>query len=144
MQVWLEEPSRFASATILSAPILDEADTRAFLRRFMPAHALERVFGPPGSSFGIDPYVALGDETSLAGSRLLFGAARNDRGGIKASNRAFHRHLEERGVPHGFVEFSGGHGWTTWARVFPFVLCVQLDPGCKMAAPAAWTLNLAE
>ena len=31
-----------------------------------------------------------------------------------ADNRAFHRRLEESGVPHTFVEFPGSHGWGYW------------------------------
>ena len=31
-----------------------------------------------------------------------------------ADNRAFHRRLEELGVPHTFSEFSGAHGWGYW------------------------------
>jgi enterochelin esterase-like enzyme len=115
MQMWLREPARFGSATILSAPILDEADTRAFLQRFLPPRVLERVFGRPG---------------------LIFGAARHDRRGILESNANFHRHLAAASVPHRFLEFPGGHGWRAWAKVFPFALCHQLDDACSMRAPA--------
>ena len=135
MQMWLHDPSRFASATILSAPILDEADTRAFLSRFLPARVLERAFGKPGSGAGKDPYVVLSSAEALQGSRLVFGAARNDRRGILGSNEAFHRELERDGVPHRFIAFPGGHGWSTWARVFPWALCHQLDAKCSMRAP---------
>jgi enterochelin esterase-like enzyme len=135
MQMWLDDPSRFASATIVSAPILDEADTRAFLRRFVPPQALQAVFGPPGSNVGTDPYAALTDPAALEGSRLLFGAAEHDRGGILESNRAFHRHLKSHGVPHRFVVFKGGHGWRAWARVFPYALCIHLDPSCTLPPP---------
>ena len=31
-----------------------------------------------------------------------------------ADNRAFHRRLEELGVPHTFLEFPGSHGWGYW------------------------------
>lgn len=135
MQMWLHEPGRFASATILSAPILDEADTRAFLSRFLPQRVLEAAFGKPGSGAGKDPYVVLTRAESLQGSRLLFGAARNDRRGILRSNEAFHRKLEASGVPHEFIVFPGGHGWSTWGRVFPWALCRQLDPKCTMSPP---------
>jgi enterochelin esterase-like enzyme len=136
MQMWLREPARFGSATILSAPILDEADTRAFLQRFLPPRVLERAFGRPGSGAGTDPYVALSSASALHGSRLIFGAARNDRGGILRSNEDFHRHLTAAGVPHRFLVFRGGHGWRTWSRVFPFALCHQLEEACKMQVPS--------
>jgi enterochelin esterase-like enzyme len=118
LQMWLHDPTRFASATIISAPILDEEETRRFLRRFMPKRAMQRVFGPPGSGVGVDPYVALRSPEALGGSVLIFGAAERDRGGILASNRRFHAHLEAHGVPHHFAVFPGRHDWSAWAPMF--------------------------
>ncbi len=135
LQMWLSDPARFGSAAILSAPILDEADTRSFLARFVAPGVLERVFGPPGSKVGIDPYTALASAADLRGSRLLFGAARLDRGGILRSNEAFDRRLREAAVPHRFVVFPGNHSWRTWSRVLPWAICWQLAPSCSMRAP---------
>ncbi len=140
LQMWLAEPSRFASATILSAPILNERDTRAFLRRFMSPRAIEHVFGPPGSGAGVDPYVALAGPEATGGSRLLFGAARQDIGGLLASNRRFHEHLAAREVPHRFVTFAGKHRWDAWGPMFVFGLCLQTDPQCPMATPPGYSL----
>lgn len=136
LQMWLADPSRFASMTVLSAPILDEADTRAFLDRFVPKGMLARAFGPPGASVGIDPYVALDGPESLHGARLMFGAARLDHRGIRRSNKAFDRRLDQTKVPHRFIAFAGGHGWRSWSRVLPWTICVQLDPKCTMRARA--------
>lgn len=140
MQVWLDDPTRFASATILSAPILDEADTWEFLRRFVPRRGMERAFGSPGSGSGTDPYVALSTPEGLEGSRLLFGAAHRDLRPILDSNLVFHEHLRTHDVPHRFVQFEGGHGWEAWSRVFPFALCHQLQDACAMATPPPWSV----
>jgi len=135
LQMLLADPQRFGSVAVLSTPILDEADTRAFLSRFVPDGKLEQIFGPPGSKVGIDPYTALAGPADLHGARLLFGAAHRDRGGILASNEAFDRKLDTAAVPHRFVEFPGAHKWRTWSRVIPYVLCVQLDPKCRLPPP---------
>lgn len=140
MQMWLDDPSRFASATILSAPILDEAGIRKFLRKFMSTQAMDRVFGPPGDGIGVDPYQALQDPEALEGSRLTFGAAKHDLGRILDSNEAFHEHLSGRDVPHRFVTFNGGHGWRTWAPVFVFALCQHLAKPCTMQTPSGWAV----
>jgi enterochelin esterase-like enzyme len=136
MQMWLQDPARFGSVAILSAPILDEADTREFLSRFLPPRVIERAFGKPGASSGKDPFAVLRDAEALQGSRLIFGAARNDRRGILHSNDEFHHHLAAASVPHRFLVFAGGHGWTTWARVFPYAICHQLDERCSMRVPS--------
>lgn len=141
MQLWLHERTRFASATLLSAPILNERDTRVFLRHFVSAEALNNVFGPEGKGSGIDPYAVLKSEADLGGTQLLFGAATDDRAGILDSNRAFDRALRERGVPHRLLVFPGKHRWATWAEVFPYALCVQLAPGCTMKAPEGMALE---
>jgi enterochelin esterase-like enzyme len=129
LQMWLAEPARFGSITVLSAPILDEADTRAFLQRFVGRDILERAFGPPGVGVGIDPYAALQQPADLHGSRLSFGAARHDRRGILASNEAFHRRLDAASIPHDFVVFAGTHSWRAWSRVLPYALSRQLGRG---------------
>jgi enterochelin esterase-like enzyme len=134
-QLWLSAREEVGSATLLSAPILREAETRAFLRRFTSEQVVERVFGAPSASRGIDPYAALVGPADLHGSRLIFGAAERDRGEILPSNRAYHALLTERGVPHRFLVFPGRHAWRSWAHVFPYALCLQLSPACGMAAP---------
>jgi enterochelin esterase-like enzyme len=141
LQMWLAAPARFASATIISAPILDEEDTRRFLGRFMSEQAMDSVFGPPGAGGGVDPYTALVAESSLEGSRLIFGAASRDLGLIRESNRAFHRHLESNEVPHRFVVFRGWHAWTSWAGMFVFSLCHQLSDTCAMEVPDGWSVQ---
>jgi S-formylglutathione hydrolase FrmB len=132
MQLWLHERERFASVSILSAPILNERDTREFLRHFVSAQALDQVFGPAGRGIGLDPYAVLSNAEALRGSRLLFGAARDDRAGILDSNRAFHQRLQANAVPHQFVIFPGKHRWSSWAEVFPYALCLSLATRCPL------------
>ena len=141
MQVWLDDPSVFGSASFLSAPILDEKDTRTFLRRFVPDPIVERAFGPPGSGSGKDPYALLQTDADLHGSKLLFGAATRDRGGILQSNDRFSKTLNNRQVDHTFITFTGGHGWPTWSKVFPFALCQHLNETCTMPRSARWEIK---
>jgi enterochelin esterase-like enzyme len=136
MQMWLEKPELFASAALLSGPILDHKNTRAFLRHFLPEAVIERAFGPPGAASGRDPYVALQSAEDLHGSRLLFGAAERDREPILESNRQFDAALNARNVPHTFFTFPGRHGWRAWGTAFPYVLCMQLDPNCALKPPS--------
>jgi enterochelin esterase-like enzyme len=140
IQIWLSDPAQFASATIISAPILDEAGTRAFLGPYMSPEVMARVFGPPASGHGVDPYTRLSSSASLEGSHLIFGAASRDLGQIVESNAAFHEHLKQAGVPHEYVLFSGFHAWTAWAPMFEFSLCHQLQPKCAMPVPQGWTV----
>lgn len=141
LQMWLAHRPEFASATILSAPIFDEADTREFLRRFTSKKAVEKVFGPPGSSAGIDPYRALASDDDREGTKLLFGAAKHDIGGIVHSNERFATHLRRAGVHHTFVVFPGKHRWTTWGAVLPWALCKQLRDDCPLETPKGWTVR---
>ena len=141
MQLWLTDPARFASATLLSAPILDTEGTLAFLDRFMSEKQFLAVFGPPGEGGGTDPYAALGAPADLKGSRLIFGAASNDIGSVLDSHRAFHAHLAGRDIPHRFVEFAGWHRWTSWAPMFVYALCHQLRSSCAMQPPDGWSVE---
>jgi enterochelin esterase-like enzyme len=141
IQMWLAEPARFASATIISAPILGDADTRAFLKPYMDPDIMERVFGPPGSGHGIDPFARLTSRSSLAGSRLIFGAAEHDLGAMAESNAAFHEHLVKAGVPHRFVRFAGFHRWKSWAPMIEFSLCHQLQDQCPLPDPEGWVVE---
>lgn len=126
LQMWLAERERFSSATILSAPILDADEARRFLGRFIPEWRVSDIFGDEDDPRA-DPYAALVSEEDLAGSPLVFGAARRDRVPIVGSNERFHEHLEGRGVPHAYLSFRGRHGWKAWARALPVALGLQLD-----------------
>ncbi|TPV95464.1 MAG: hypothetical protein B7733_09860 [Myxococcales bacterium FL481] len=141
LQMWLSNPEQFASASLLSAPILNEDETRRFLRRFMSKRAIQEVFGPEGDGDGVDPFLELRSADRLGGSRLLFGAATRDVRGVLRSNQAFHTHLREHEVPHQFLTFEGRHAWTSWADVFVHALCHQLQPTCPRPTPAGWAMQ---
>lgn len=139
MQMWLHDPSAFASATLLSAPILNETDTRKFLRRFLPGRIMDRAFGPVGRGDGNDPFVALRADNDRQGSRLTFGAAARDIKGIADSNENYHQHLVRHDVAHRYVSFAGKHRWTSWAPMFVNALCHNLQPECPAPTPPDWT-----
>lgn len=141
LQMWLHDPARFASATILSAPILTEQETFEFLARYMPSKVMLRAFGNPGEGEGTDPYTALDSPEALKGSQLMVGVASRDRRPMLDSNRRFHRHLQEGQIPHHYVEFPGRHGWQAWSAAFVWGLCHQLQESCTMQAPASWTTS---
>ncbi len=141
LQMWLADPGGFASATILSAPILREADIRAFLKPYMSPEIMDRAFGPPGSAHGVDPFAALATPDGLRGSRLIFGAADHDLGAMAEANVAFHDYLAQAGVPHTYVRFPGFHRWTNWAPMIEFGLCQQLQARCPMPDPEGWVIE---
>jgi S-formylglutathione hydrolase FrmB len=75
-------------------------------RRCAASLALRRAEAPT------DPY-------ALAATidRRLLPALRLDCGledGLLEENRAFHRHLEQLGIPHEYAEFPGAHTWDYW------------------------------
>jgi S-formylglutathione hydrolase FrmB len=144
LQMWLAAPGQFGSATLLSAPIFNEAGARGFLKPYMSDDVMQRAFGPPGDGYGVDPYTALASRDSLHGSRLIFGAAAHDLAAMSASNLAFHERLVQAGVPHTYVQFPGFHRWTDWAPMIEFALCHQLQPQCPMPDPQGWVVERVE
>ena len=140
LQIWLAKPAQFGSATIISAPIFNEPEIRAFLRKYMPPDVMERAFGPPGSGHGVDPY-SLHSRADLQGARLVFGAAERDLDAMVESNAAFDARLTEAAVPHRYVRFAGHHRWTAWAPMIEYSLCHQLQPVCPMPDPEGWVVR---
>ncbi|HEX7375289.1 MAG TPA: alpha/beta hydrolase-fold protein [Steroidobacteraceae bacterium] len=144
LQMWLSDPGRFGSATILSAPIFNEEDVRTFLKPYMSPEIMDRAFGPPGSGHGADPYTTLTSRESLHGSRLVFGEAAHDLAAMAESSAAFHQRLTQAGVPHIYVRFPGFHRWTDWAPMIEFSLCHQLQAKCLMPDPPGWVVEQVE
>lgn len=122
---------RFASATVLSAPIFDTDRTMNFLNGgFMRRVPVERIFGPVGPEdrervAASNPFEQLQSAADLHGTRLFLGVGRRDIPGLLPSNREFHRHLVEHDVPHHYAEYRGGHDWRSWSRLFPIALCLH-------------------
>ncbi|RMG95239.1 MAG: hypothetical protein D6705_14020 [Deltaproteobacteria bacterium] len=127
----LDHPEAFGTISVLSAPIFDVDRTMDFLAgKYFRGIPTERIFGTPDRAEveAHNAYARLSSPEALEGRSLLVGAGTRDRRGIAASTAAFHAHLERHGVPHHYLVYRGGHRYRDWAKVFPFVLCVQLRP----------------
>jgi putative tributyrin esterase len=64
---------------------------------------------------GISRSVGVHDPATI--DRTLLPALRLDCGledGLLEENRAFHRHLEQLGIPHEYAECPGAHTWEYW------------------------------
>jgi enterochelin esterase-like enzyme len=141
LQVWLWDPARFGSATIISAPISAAAATRVFQGTDMTPEMMARVYGPLGGGKAFDPFARLVARDSLAGSHILFGTAEHDPGTMIDSNIAFDAHLTQAGIPHRYVRFAGDPRWAAWAPMIEYSLCHQLQPKCSMPDPTGWVVH---
>ena len=120
---------RFASATVLSAPIFNVDTTMNFLDgKVMRGLPVERMFGPPDRAKveANNPFAQLQSAADLHGTQLLLGVGRSDLPGLLRTNREFHEHLEANAVPHHYLEYRGGHGWRSWSQLFPVALCLHM------------------
>ena len=108
IQLALKFPQLFGSAVSHAAAL----DVRRRLARPEVAAEMRRIFGPaPGG--GPNDLYALAEKID----RTLLPARRLDCGleeGLLEENRAFHRHLEQLGIPHEYAEFPGAHTWEYW------------------------------
>jgi putative tributyrin esterase len=104
----LKYPQLFCSAVAHSAAL----DVRRRLERPEGAAEMRRIFGPAPGGGPNDPYVL-----AATMDRRLLPALRLDCGledGLLEENRAFHRHLEQLGIPHEYAECPGAHTWEYW------------------------------
>ncbi len=71
-----------------------------------------RIFGDDPKGSDEDPFALVDqiDHGRLPALRLDCGT--DDF--LLDQNRAFHKHLEERQIPHEYEEFPGGHSWDYW------------------------------
>jgi S-formylglutathione hydrolase FrmB len=104
----LKFPQLFCSAVSHSAAL----DVRRRIERPEVSAEMRRIFGPAPGGGPNDPYAlaATIDRTLLPALRLDCG--RED--GLLEENRAFHRHLEQLGIPHEYAECPGAHTWEYW------------------------------
>jgi putative tributyrin esterase len=104
----LKYPQLFCSAVSHSAAL----DVQRRLERPEVAAEMRRIFGPAPGGGPNDPYAlaATIDRTLLPALRLDCGLE----DGLLEENRAFHRHLEQLGIPHEYAECSGAHTWEYW------------------------------
>lgn len=129
MYTTIHHIDRFASATVLSAPLFDVEQTMRFLSgKMLRGIPVERLFGPPDRAKveRSNPFVRLSAAEDLHGTQLLLGVGRSDLPGLLASNRALHEHLDAHDVPHHYLEYRGGHGWRSWSQIFPVALCLHM------------------
>ena len=104
----LKFPQLFCSAVAHSAAL----DVQRRIERPEVSAEMRRIFGPSPGGGSNDPY-ALAEQID----RTLLPALRIDCGledGLLEENRAFHRHLEQLGIPHEYAEFPGAHTWDYW------------------------------
>jgi putative tributyrin esterase len=104
----LKYPQLFCSAVAHSAAL----DVRRRIERPEIAEEMRRIFGPAPGGGPDDPYAL-----AATMDRRLLPALRLDCGledGLLEENRAFHRHLEQLGIPHEYAEFPGAHTWDYW------------------------------
>jgi enterochelin esterase-like enzyme len=142
----LENLDRFASFTVWSAPIFDVDQVVQFLssnmlQRFGP---FAQIFGPPDREKieQDNAFARLQEAADLRGTRLMIGAGTVDIGRLLKTTKLYHEHLEERGVPHDFVIYKGGHRWVDWARVFPVALCRHmLAEDCELPKSSFYKLE---
>jgi putative tributyrin esterase len=104
----LKYPQLFCSAVSHSAAL----DVQRRLERPEVAAEMRRIFGPAPGGGPNDPYAlaATIDRTLLPALRLDCGLE----DGLLEENRAFHRHLEQLGIPHEYAECPGAHTWEYW------------------------------
>jgi enterochelin esterase-like enzyme len=128
------EHENLASVTSISGPVIDtqrmiELSESFFIGMFVP---VERIWGPIVDRDRLardDLFLAWQSQSDLRGVRLMLAWGTLDRGGLVASNEAFHRHLRERNIEHHTSVFVGGHEWNAWKPVIAEALRVQLGQG---------------
>lgn len=136
----LDHLDRLASMSVWSAPIFTAEKMKEFsegriAQSFLP---VDRVFG----ELTMDrleresPYARIAAPGDLRGTRFLLGMGTVDIFGIPKATRLFQAHLAERGVPHTYVEYKGGHRYADWSRVFPVALCLHLTDGACDLPPS--------
>lgn len=145
MYTMIHHTDLFASATVLSAPLFDVDQTMDFLEgKRLRGIPVERLFGPPDREKveGTNPFTQLASADDLEGTKLLVGAGRSDIPGLLATNRNLHAHLETSGVPHHYLEYRGGHGWKSWAQLFPVALCLHMrGDACELPDDSFYELE---
>jgi enterochelin esterase-like enzyme len=136
MRLVFARPDLFASAAVISAPIMDTTAMLEFaddllINLVIPA---ERIWGRPSRAEveREDPFLRWQKPEDLS-VRLYLAWAAGDREGIVLGNRRLHQHLRARAIPHGFEEFAGGHDWVSWGPVIERAIA-HVTPGTDASA----------
>lgn len=122
---------RVSTVTSISGPVMNTDQMIDFVsdRLFAILAPTERIFGPPEPRSRIERDDLFLRWTSLRATgmrRIALSWGTGDRGAIIEGGRAFHRHLEENGVPHEAWEYDGGHNWVSWGPIIERALITQL------------------
>lgn len=121
---------RFSSVSAISAPILNEAQSRKenqswLVRLLFP---FERIFGEVYTDEfrRSNPFNAWVDDADMQKLRLQLVWGDQDSERIRESNKAFHARLVQAGVEHDKVVYLGGHKWKYWIPTLDRVLNFSL------------------
>src|SRR5262245_6167966 len=110
MKLALKFPHFFCSAVAHSSAF----DVRRRIERSEMSAEMRRIFGPSPAGGSDDPYALAAKMDRQLRSALRIDCGVDD--GLLEENRAFHRHLEQLGIPHEYAEFPGMHTWDYWDR----------------------------
>lgn len=120
--IGLRHPQRFGAVASLSGPIMNEAQSHHFVSTswISKIAPLNRIFGQVSDRAFFEshnPYCIVDQRAPEMGQRLFVAAASGDRERIRGTAEQFHRHLEQRDVPHHWEIFEGNHSWVSWGPV---------------------------
>ena len=135
----LNRPELFASATIISGPILSTEQMVSFVRNplLVPIIPTGRIWGPPNDLDRIrsdDPYLRWTSQEDLHGMRLMLAWGTRDRGQIVETSESFEAHLDAHDIDHEVLVYEGNHSWVSWSPVIREALRRQL--GDRLSASA--------
>lgn len=110
VKVGLKHHELFASITSHSGALGFTHDEPEKAKPLSPE--FERIFGKSPGGGPEDPFAIVDriDHGRIPALRIDCGTEDF----LLDQNRAFHKHLEEKKVPHEYVEFPGGHDWAYW------------------------------
>lgn len=108
----LRRPGVFESASGTSSYFDPE---RLFTTGIVPDFS-DRLWGSPERRDAHDPRRLIADPARRAGLRVAFDCGTED--DLITDNRAFHQHLTDLRVPHGYAEHPGAHDWDYWRTHF--------------------------
>jgi S-formylglutathione hydrolase FrmB len=117
----LNNPGRFKAVSTLSAVLdLESHKSDSTLDKYL---RLSDILGPADSSADnwrehSAYYLTRKNPAALAGTPVRMTVGLGDKLCL-AENRQYDRLLTELGIPHEYLEESGGHGWQLWRTDFP-------------------------
>ena len=149
LRIALDDPRRFASVAIVSAPTFDSAQMKDLAEdwRWKTFVRLDRVFGPASDverRSRADPFLRWRSPADVGPLKLYLAHGDDDRRGIARTNAALSRHLTAHGIPHQYRVFHGGHRWKDWLPVFAEALRAGILPGASAGAAQPSPLSTQE